>query len=96
MPAACDACRYCSELLIDAYRWPDVDSTQRNYTYMEAVTRYLGNQTPKLYCPSCSYANLPQTVLQLLSTVQCLREPRPLWNDICRQGICHLLWSHPM
>ena len=35
-------CRYCSELLIDAYRWPHVHSPQRNYTYMEAVTRYLG------------------------------------------------------
>ena len=37
-----DARRYCSELLIDAYRWPDIHSPQRNYTYMEAVTRYLG------------------------------------------------------
>ena len=48
-------CRYCSELLIDAYRWPDVHSPQRNYTYMEAVTRYLGESALSLpfhYCIS--------------------------------------------
>lgn len=49
--AACDGYRYCSELLIDTYRWPDVTSTQRNYTYMEAVTRYLGNSKLNLRCP---------------------------------------------
>ena len=43
---ACATCRYCSELLIDAYRFPDVTSTERNYTYMEAVTRYLGDSNP--------------------------------------------------
>ena len=35
-------CRYCSELLIDAYRYPAVDSPHRNHTYIEAVTCYLG------------------------------------------------------
>ena len=37
------ACRFCSFLLIDAYRYPNVDANDRNYTYMMACTRYLGD-----------------------------------------------------
>ena len=35
---------YCSALLIDCYRYPDVDGEKRNYTYIQAVKRYLGEQ----------------------------------------------------
>jgi len=51
--AMCGEYRYCSELLIDAYRWPDVDSKQRNYTYIAAVTRYLGKHA------LCTISSLP-------------------------------------
>lgn len=33
---------YCSALLIDCYRYPDTDGEMRNYTYIMAVKRYLG------------------------------------------------------
>jgi hypothetical protein len=33
---------YCSFMLIDAYRYPSVDGEMRNYSYIQAVKRYLG------------------------------------------------------
>ena len=33
---------YYSLMLVDAYRYPTVDGPTRNYTYIEAVRRYLG------------------------------------------------------
>lgn len=33
---------YCSRMLIDCYRYPTVDGPTRNYTYIQAVKRYLG------------------------------------------------------
>lgn len=33
---------FCSALLIDAYRFPTVDGPTRNYKYMDAVERYMG------------------------------------------------------
>ena len=33
---------FCSALLIDAYRYPDVDGDTRNYKYSDAVSRYMG------------------------------------------------------
>ena len=34
-----------SVMLVDAYRYPTVDGPTRNYTYIEAVDRYLGAKT---------------------------------------------------
>ena len=33
---------YYSLMLVDAYRYPNVDGPIRNYTYIQAVRRYLG------------------------------------------------------
>ena len=33
---------FCSALLIDAYRYPDTEGDKRNYNYIQAVKRYLG------------------------------------------------------
>ena len=33
---------FCSSLLIDAYRYPDVDGPTVNYKYIDAVERYMG------------------------------------------------------
>ena len=33
---------YYSLMLVDAYRYPNVDGPTRNYTYIQAVRRYLG------------------------------------------------------
>ena len=44
---------FCSALLIDAYRYPDVDSPQVNYKYIDAVERYMGAQ--HLLCATCCF-----------------------------------------
>jgi hypothetical protein len=33
-------------MLVDAYRYPNVDGPTRNYTYIQAVDRYLGARAP--------------------------------------------------
>ena len=52
---------FCSSLLIDAYRYPDVNGQQRNYKYSDAVSRYMGADPlclagcyvkPHIYCTS--------------------------------------------
>ncbi len=37
---------YYSIMLVDAYRYPNVDGPTRNYTYIQAVDRYLGARAP--------------------------------------------------
>ena len=34
-------------MLVDAYRYPNVDGPTRNYTYIQAVDRYLGALAPR-------------------------------------------------
>ena len=35
---------YTSNILADCYRFPDPNGVTRNYTYMQAVERFLGNK----------------------------------------------------
>ncbi len=48
---------FCSALLIDAYRYPNVDSPQVNYKYIDAVERYMGVQHAH---PAISTSHAPQ------------------------------------
>lgn len=49
---------YYSIMLVDAYRYPNVDGPTRNYTYIQAVDRYLGARAPPRPTPPrpCSAA----------------------------------------
>ena len=41
--------------LIDAYRYPTIESTDRNYTYMQACTKYLGKLCPSEHVVFMTY-----------------------------------------
>lgn len=52
---------YYSLMLVDAYRYPTIDGPTRNYTYIQAVRRYLGAHSwraPALSSPACHCAAL--------------------------------------
>lgn len=61
---------FCSALLIDAYRYPDVDSTKRNYTYIQAVKRYLGESALQSYL--CNFLLLACPDMHVSSTKKLL------------------------
>ncbi|KAK9823051.1 hypothetical protein WJX81_004074 [Elliptochloris bilobata] len=48
---------YYSVMLVDAYRYPNVDGPTRNYTYIEAVRRYLGKPY-EVCCGLVQYINM--------------------------------------
>ena len=41
---------YYSLMLVNAYRYPNVDGPTRNYTYIQAVRRYLGARLARALC----------------------------------------------
>lgn len=98
---------FCSALLIDAYRYPNTDGEKRNYTYIQAVKRYLGEALPFVWLhTTCS---LPRTCendssILLERALHCwkcarhmtARHVTDMFFVVCRWKILHRLWSCPM
>lgn len=53
---------FCSSLLIDAYRYPDVDGPTVNYKYIDAVERYMGRGW-SIACGTVQYINMVGTAI---------------------------------
>lgn len=92
---------FCSALLIDAYRYPDVDGDKRNYTYIQAVKRYLGEIDLQLHDSTLHV--LLQKVWKISSIDlkgRCSDARNVGYLNIyfflCRWQILHCMWLRPM